>query len=354
MGYEVLDVGPPGPPPGGSGPDAQLAGSGGGVPGSPHPAAEPEVVDLDELPDPVPPPDPSPPSRLAGPTAVRVRTAVVLAVVLAAGLVTGATWAGTVDRRERTAERQATLAVTALSDSWSRVRWIRRPVVDVVVRVVNTGPLPVDVVGSSFGDPPRPGGPYVRSLGAGLRVGPGDELAVSMLQRLDCSSAVALTLELPIRTADGVVHQVAVRRGGPERLLPRQVCLEGTEDLGVTGTVEGTLRHPMVQLRNPASRPVTILEDPLVPLAQARPVIIRTTPRLPLSIAAGGTRWLTLEVRASGCTNLVEAQAAAHLGLIALSNVPGSGQGSSLDTQRQPVDVDLSAVVGAAVQRACD
>jgi hypothetical protein len=150
-----------------------------------------------------------------------------------------------------------------------------------------------------------------------------------------------------------VVHQVKVRRGGPERLLPREVCLEGAQDLGVTGAVTGSLRHPVVELRNPASRPVTILEDPLEPLAQARPVIIRTTPRIPLSIPAEGSRRLTLDVRASRCVDSVEVQGAAHLGLIALSNIPGSGQGSSLDTQRQPVDVDLSAVVGAAVQRAC-
>jgi hypothetical protein len=343
MGYEVLDVGAPGAPSGRPAPAED----------SPGPGADPEVVDLADLPEPLPPSETPPPSRLVSPTAVRVRTTVVLAVVLAAGLVAGATWAGSMSRRERTAERQATLAVTALADSWTRVRWIRRPVVDIVVRVVNTGPLPVDVVGSSFGDRPRPGGPFVRSLGSGLRVAPGQELAISMLQRLDCSSAVAMTLQIPVRTADGVVHDVQVRRGGPDRLLPRQVCLEGVQDFGVTASVNGSLRRPVVELRNPAPRPVTMLIDPSLPLSQSRPVTIRTTPRLPLSIPAGSSQRLTLDIRATGCADTTEAQEAARLGLIALSNIPGSGQGSSLDTQRQPVDIDLSTAVGAAVQRAC-
>jgi hypothetical protein len=347
MGYEVLDVGTPGAGSGVPGTDSG--------PGRPHRPDDPEVVNLDALPEPPPAATPPPTSRLLGPTALRARTAVVLLLVLAAGAVAGATWAGSMERKERAAERRATLAVTALADSWTRVRWIRRPVVDVVVRLVNTGPMPIEVVPSFFGDRPRRSAPFVRALGGGLTVPAGRELAVSVLQRLDCSSSVPLTLELPVRTPDGVVHQVRVRRGGSDRLVPAEVCLEGVDELGVSATVAGSLRRPVLELRNPLTRPVTILFDPMQPPPQAQQLSIDMAPRLPARIPPGETRRLALDVQTPSCSgDATVPQGAGKINLVALSEVPGAGQGSSLDTERQPLQVDLSTLVGAALQRACD
>lgn len=345
MGYEVLDVGAPEAP---VAPVAPVSG--------PRPSATPEVVDLEFLPEAASTQAPLlAPSRLLGRTAVRTRTALVLLVVLAAGAVGGATWASSEQRRERAAEREATLAVTALADSWTRVRWIERPVVDVVVRLVNTGPLAVEVVGTSYGDPPRRGGLFVRELGGGLRVAAGGELAVSVLKRIDCGSAVPLSLEIPVRTADGVVHQLPVRRGGPDRLIPRVVCEQTSEDLSVMAELTGSLQRPVIELRNPLPRPATILPDPAQPIGASRAITITTRPLLPLDLPSGAVRRVALEVRARACLrDSVDIQTAGHTNLVALSEVPGSGQGSSLDTLRQPIPLDLSAVVGAAVQRACE
>jgi len=341
MGFEVLDVGTRQPPPVGS----AWTGS--------H-SADADVVDLDALPEPPPDddlPGPGGPSWLRRPTVTRGRLALALVAVLVTGLVVGAAWAGRVHERERAVERSATLAVTALADSWTRVPWTRRPVVDVVVRLVNTGPLPVDVVGSTLGDRPRTGRPYVRPLIGGLRVDPGDELSISVLQRLDCSSTVPVSLAVPVRTADGVVHQVPVRRGGVEGLVPQQACQEG-QDLGVTVRLAGSLDRPVIELRNPSSGPVIVTVDPLVPLGQARPVLVSTTPRLPVDVDPGSRR-LALSIRAPACiADPAEVQAAGDLALVARS-LPSEASIGLPAPARQSLRLDVSALVGAAVQRAC-
>jgi hypothetical protein len=349
MGFEVLDVGAPASTPTRS------------TPGDVRSAVEPDVLDLDGLPEPAEP-DGYRPRRLGVPSWLRGRTvrgpsalAALLAVLLV-GVVSGAAWAGHRHEQQRTAERAATLAVTALADSWTRVPWTRRPVVDVVVRLVNTGPLPVDVVGSNLGDRPRTGRPYVRPLTDGLRVNRGGELAISVLQRIDCSSTTPLSIEVPVRTADGTVHPVTVLRGGPERLVPQQVCDEATEDLGVTVTLQGSLDHPVAEIRNPTSTQIVLATDSLLPLSQARPVSVSTTPRLPVAVAPNASRRLALSIRTWSCIkDGARLQAAGRLSLLAWV-VPASSGGSTVDTsfgRRQPLELDVSALVGAAAQRAC-
>src|SRR3954451_13218668 len=341
MGFEVLDVGTRHPPT----VESPWTGS--------H-TDDADVVDLDALPE--PPPDDDRPesggsSWLRAPTMTRGRVAFSLVAVLVTGLVAGAAWAGRVHERERAAERSATLAVKALADSGTRVPWTRRPVVDVVVRLVNTGPLPVDVVGSTLGDRPRAGRPYVRPLLGGLRIDEGDELAISVLQRLDCSSAVPMSLAVPVRTADGVVHRVPVRRGGAERLIPTQAC-EAGQDLGVTVRLAGALDRPVIELRNPSSGPVVVTVDPLVPLGQARPVLVSTTPKLPVDVEPGSRR-LALSIRAPACiADPAQLQAAGDLALVARS-LPSEPSIGLTSPARQSLHVDMSALVGAAVQRAC-
>jgi hypothetical protein len=349
MGFEVLDVGAPESAPARS------------DPGHARPTGTPDVLDLDTLPEPADD-EGYRPRRVTVPSWLRSRTVrgpsavVALLAVLLVGLVSGAAWAGHRHEQQRTAERAATLAVTALSDSWTRVPWTRRPVVDIVVRLVNTGPLPVDVVGSTLGDRPRTGRPYIRPLAGGLRVDRGGELAISVLQRIDCSSTAPLSIEVPVRTANGVVHDVAVRRGGPNRLVPEQLCDEATEDLGVTVAVRGSLDHPVVEVRNPTSTQIVLATDSLLPLSQARPVSVSTAPRLPVAVGPDATRRLALSIRTTSCIrDSAQLQAAGNLSLIAWV-VPATSGGSTVDTsfgRRQPLELDVSALVGAAAQRAC-
>ena len=365
MGYEVLDVGASQAPLGRGGVPGQGAVPGqGGVPRVRRPD-DPEVVDLAALPAPRQAPGYARsrvrgPAWLASPTAIRTRTAVGLLLVLSVGLVGGGAWTGWHQQQQRVAEQRATLAVTALTDSWTRLRWTRRPVVDVVVRVVNTGPLAVDVVASSFGERRRTGGPYVRALAGGLRVAPGGELAVSLLQRLDCWSSSPMSLDLPVRTADGEVHQVPVRRGGPQRLVPRQVCAEAAGDLAVSASLAGSLSQPAVELRNGTSGPVTVSLDPASPLgrtAPAPPVTVSTAPPLPITIPPYSLRLVRIDVRARDCTaGMAELEWSTGEGVLALvgrSGAPDPGGEPSTDAARLPLQVDLTALVGAAVQRRC-
>jgi len=352
MGFEVMDVGPPE-----ADPDPPR-------PGRPRRPDEADVVDLAAIPAPRSEPgyagwQPPAPAWLTSRTAVRTRTVVGLLVVLAAGLVVGGAWAGQHQRQQRVAERQATLAVTALTDSWTRLRWTRRPVVDVVVRLVNAGPLAVDVVPSDVGEARRRGRPYVRSLVGGLRVAPGRELAVSVLQRLDCWSSSPILLELPVRTADGVVHQVPVRRGGPQGLVPREVCAEAAGDLAVSADLAGSLRNPVLELRNGTSRPMTVSLDPTSPLVRASgllPVTVSTAPALPTTVGAYSTRLLRVTIRARDCAaDVSDLQAAIGTGVLGLVGRSGSGADPdpSADPVRLPLQVDLSALLGAALQRDC-
>jgi hypothetical protein len=353
MGFEVLDVGagdeasaPPGPP-------------------RPRRPDEPDVVDLETLPPPRSERDddrwqPPGPAWLGSRTAVRMRTTVGLLVVLTAGLLAGGAWAGHHQRQQNVAEQRAALAVTALTDSWTRLRWTRRPVVDVVVRLLNAGPLPVDVVPSSFGDPRPSGSAFVRSLAGGLRVGPGRELAVSVLQRLDCASASALALEIPVRTADGVVHQVPVRRGGPERLVPRELCAEAPGDLAVSAALSGSVGNPVLELRNGTSRRMTVAIDPTSPVARAAgmlPVSVSTEPALPTTVPAYSTAVIRVGVRARHCTaDLADLEAAAGsgvLGLIGRDADVEAHRTSAADAVRLELQVNLSALLGAALQRDC-
>jgi hypothetical protein len=360
MGFEVMDVG-----------DSDAAPTPTG-PGRPRRPDEPDVVDLETLPPPRPGSgyagwQPPAPAWLSSPTAVRTRSVVGLLVVLGAGLVTGGAWAGEHQRQQHAAEQQATLAVTALTDSWTRLRWTRRPVVDVVVRLLNAGPLAVDVVPSSFGDRRPSGSPFVRSLASGLRVGPGRELAISVLQRLDCSSSSPISIELPVRTADGVVHRVPVRRGGPERLVPREVCADAAGDLAVSAALAGSVGNPVVEVHNGTSRPIRISLDPTSPVARASgllPVTVSTAPALPTTVPAYSMSVIRLSVRARDChADVADLQAAAGtgvLGLIGRTMDDGSDADSdadpdtdSSDSMRLPLEVDLSALLGAALQRDC-
>lgn len=353
MGYEVLDVGAPQAPPGP-----------GGAPRIRRPD-EPDVIDLSVLPAQRSAPvsarsRPPGPAWLTSPTAVRTRTAVGLAVVLVAGLLGGGAWTGRHQRQERVAEERATLAVTALTDGWTRLRWTRRPVVDVVVRVVNTGPLPVDVVPSAFGERRRTGRPYVRALAGGLRVPPGEELTVSLLQRLDCWSSSPVSLDLPVRTADGVEHQVQVRRGGPDRLVPRQVCTEAAGDLAVSASLAGSLTNPVVELRNGTSGPVTVALDPASPLGRTSPsppVAVSTTPGLPITVPPYSLRLVRIDIRARDCTadmaQLQWATGDGTLQLVGRSGAPEPAGDPPTDAARLPLQVDLTALVGAALQRRC-
>lgn len=338
MGFEVLDVGAGHEPRLGAQADDGRSGG----------WRADDVLDLDALPEPASDDrGPTAPTWLRGRRMGRVRLGVGLVTVLVTGLVAGSAWAGHVHDRQRAAERSATLAVTALADSWTRVPWTRRPVADVVVRVVNTGPLPVDVVGSTLGDRPRSTRPYVRPLVDGLRVARGDELSISVLQRLDCSSGVPVPLAVPVRTADGVVHQVPVRRGGPGQLVPSQVCDEARPDLGVTARLTGSLRDPVVELRNPSSGTVLVtVETP----GKGRPVQVSTTPPVPVDVEPDATLRVGLSVRAPTCVrDAAVVQAAGNLTLEARS-LPTMGAPAP---QSQSVRLDVSALVGAAMQRAC-
>jgi hypothetical protein len=280
-----------------------------------------------------------------------------MVALLAVGAVGGVRWSDRHAAQTRAAERRATLAVTALSESYVQNRSDSSPVLDVVVRVFNNGPEAVEVVRSDPAATPGAGSTLVRGLGLGddLSVRPGGQLAVAVSQGLDCDQRDEVRLRVPVRTADGTVHAVTVGRTGPDRLVPRELCAADQAFAGdVTASLGGTLTRPAVVLSNPHDRMATVYLDPGSPLTQvsSEVVSLRTTPRLPVDVPAHGTLRVGLAIEVGTCVrSLTALQASGGFGHMALVAQVGSPQ--SATGVRTSLDLDLMALIGAAAQRSC-
>ncbi|GAB3693492.1 hypothetical protein [Angustibacter aerolatus] len=213
MGFEVLDVGGR-PPSAGVQPDEPV-----------------EPFSFDELPTArdLDPPAPAPEWRRRPAALIaRHRKPLLLGAVVAAlvvGLVAGLALGGA---RERSAQREAARAkatvvaeVTTMNDYAFR----GRRVVGLSVRLINYGDQPVSVVGSLFGDRPRPGRPRVDVAGGNTsRIAPNGSILVAVTGLLDCSSQQPRWPSVPVRTADGTVHQVELATTGLGALAAVTLC----------------------------------------------------------------------------------------------------------------------------------
>ena len=109
----------------------------------------------------------------------------------------------------------------------------------------------------------------------------------------------------------------------------------------------GSLSQPVLELSNSTDQPLTVTLDSGSPLTQAASqyLSVTTRPALPTTVAAGGTRRLALRLDVQGCHRDLGPLADGGLGYFGL-DVEG------LHEQNQ-VGVDLSALVGAALERSC-
>jgi hypothetical protein len=356
MGYEVLDA---------DGASTALA-------GGPH--APSDVIALGDLP-PVPGEDlpgrrsgddpgrprggtprrprlPSLPSlpRLVGHSSRR--TYLVMAVLTALGVAAGALWTDHHLSQVRRSELRATVSAVATPMNVSPLMTGQGQMADYTIKVLNLGALPLTVVKSSSAARPSASTPLINIVTGDGTVAPGEEILITARVPVDCSSDRGTEIVVPVLSADGSAHRLALHdlaQTGYLNTAPQQLCtfLGGGEQL--TADLTGTLDHPVLALRNNADQPLTVSLDSGSPLTQASSELLSLTtiPALPLTIASHDTQRLRVVIEAHGCQRDLSRITLGGFGYLcfqAESVRPGVTTGTG---------VDLGPLVGAAVARAC-
>ncbi|MGN6303100.1 MAG: hypothetical protein ACTHN8_18615 [Angustibacter sp.] len=342
MGYEVLDTG----------------GARREPPSSPEPP--PEVVAYDALPAPTEPDAATGPAPWPGGGSGPVRRFGLFPVVSAAlvlllvGWGVGGSLATRHADRVRAAERASRLAVVATVSSVDTVPG--REVADFTVRLQNAGPLPVSLVLSADDDRATTTTPVVRPLGGAAIVPAGGTLYASLRLAVDCTGPqdARAALRVPVRTADGVVHRVPVSADGDVSnpgIYGGSPCSGGFPS--IDASIEGTLDHPVLRLRNTTDRPLLVRLDvdhsPFV--AQNKNFsVLRLQPDLPRVVPAQHSVDLAVTLVPWSCPQglsvILSSQVSPYI--VLTSGYPGTG---SLAQDR--VGVDLSTLWGVALARTC-
>jgi hypothetical protein len=343
--------------------------AGGTDPAAEAPPSPPDDVPAPPLAPPLTPPLTSPPPpQPGGPlrplTAVlraahdaspagRVVVAVVGAVALVAGLAVGTTIAGRHADERAAAATTSELAVAAVVTNVDAVGGSFA--VDFTVKVVNAGPREVSIVPSPDDAVATTTRAVVRELGGATHVPPGGSLSANVRMAIDCTGRgdVRVTPHIPVRTQDGVVHQVAVAGtdASADAYFGSPCAQPGLPTLDANLT--GTIHHPMLTLHNESEQAQHVTLDtehsPFVEQS-AEVSVLQLTPSLPLDLPAHATVSLRLRLTPAECptglSQLRDGQLSPYV--VLRTGPPGSHR-----LAQQPVGVDLSTVWGAALARDC-
>ena len=343
MGYEVLDsrgdsaVGPAEEWP---------------TDGAPDDHAQDDVIDLT---DPAHPHGRPAQKALAttGPSRVRAggdrRTALIVALSLITGGLGGAALNQRHDNLAAQARDRAAFAVSAQATTVSAFALQIGVGARLKVKVTNLGPMPVDVMDTAtFGGPPSTRAPMVTMLGGGTSVAPGTSALVEMRVSIDCRPGRTLSARLPVRTADGAEHRLAVTL--PDD--PMVLCPGVAEPSILEASVTGSVLRPALRLWNNTEQPlrVSLLPVGLSPEAANAVISVVPTPALPRTI--GPHEELTVRLRFMARSCVAELQ-----DLRALENATLRLSSQQL-TPTAPIPagqvaVDVTAVIAATMVRAC-
>ncbi len=346
MGYEVLDAG---------GGDLDL-------PTSPFPRSD--VVPIDDLLEPAAQldaiprqPGPRPGQRQASRDGTGLgRQAQVVGIVAAllVGTVLGGAWARRHAAQQEAAARADAVEVVAFITAVDSV--LGGPYADLTVRLVNSGPLPVQLVTTAYGALPTQGRPVVRPLGGASTISSGGELSANVRVAVDCTgrSTPSAVIRVPIRTANGAVHPVtATDAGAIANIPPGNAPCSASDGPSLEVQVAGTLRRPTLQLINTTNRALVvdldITRSPFVAqstnfsvlhLTPALPKLILPQERLVLNVLL--TPWACPE----GLSIVLNSQVSPYIVLTA-------GAIGATELAQEPIGVDLSTLWGAALARNC-
>jgi hypothetical protein len=357
MGYEVLDA----------------DGSGRAV--TPVPGAAAEVVALEDLPDPRAGLDEAPrPARQAPVWLARrlpeVRRsqgastpsrpwrllAGLCAACAVAGVIVGMVWSGHHASQVRLAEARGAVSAFATLVSANRVPTSQGPAADLSVRVYNVGSSPLKLVTTPRDARLTFTSPEVSISSGTDTVKPNTSETVTTRILLDCDKTDALQATVPVAPPDGTVHQLAVANDESQPLpVPAELC---NERPGQYQTLDvnlgGTLAHPLLRLQNATTRDVTASwafeggSGGFGP--DRRDVQLTSDPALPLILGPHEARTVALNVVVRSCGADKPLEEYTSLGFVNL-HVQFTDGWQEPDYGAD--GVDLSAIVGAAVQRAC-
>ena len=244
VGYEVLDT---------DGGQVQLPQ--GSVPPT-------DVVNLTDLPEPEPAAQSgegagrTPWARFDPPTAWKGRTstgwvAAMLSVALLAGAIAGGLWSHHHSTLQQDAELAGRLSVVAIVTNVDAVRAQR--IADFTVKVVNAGPLPLELVTSPPGQRATTDRPVVRALGGAVTVPAGGSLSANVRVGVDCSSSANPmdAVRIPLRTSDGEVHQVEVaEQSNLDSGYSAPSPCSSPDDPALEARLAGSIAQPQLLLHN--------------------------------------------------------------------------------------------------------
>ncbi|WP_426563896.1 hypothetical protein ACPPVT_21400 [Angustibacter sp. McL0619] len=279
------------------------------------------------------------------------------AVTATAGLVLGVLWSGHQAERARVAEARGAVSAFATVGNYDRVQTSEGPAADFSIRVYNVGSTPLRLVTTARDLRLTYFTPQVSlSSGTDVIAPQASETVISRLL-LDCDNTDPVSLSVPVRPPDGSLHQLTVADSdnGLSWPTPKDLCNQlDSNEQALDAGLGGTLAKPTLQLRNTGNQQLTVdwqfdLGSGFGP--DRRDVQLSSRPALPLTLQPSQTREVALTLTVSGCGSNRPIENYTSLGFVNLRAHVGPVSQDGGDT---PVSgVDLSAVVGAALQRSC-
>ena len=336
MGYEVLD-------------SRGLATS---RPDDESPTAV-DVVDLGASPHPIdePPPSPRPVVRqrltAAVTSAIKApMTARRVAVLSVAALAIGAVVSGVVVRRHEEDQQRlaqnAALSVTAVLHDFLPGDFGANPIATVIADLKNYGPVPVRLVTTPDD---QQDGVHVRLVSTPPEVAPGSTARVSLSVPIDCDGkGTDPTFTVALRTGDQRRHEVPVELNG---VSVRSVYCDRGHSQDMQAAVVGSISRPLLRLTNDSDRTrVFLVKADEQPVGTVLGPLIRITtlPAGPVDVPPGRSVEVRLQVSARECPRDLSTLAA--FSSLLIDEVSGG-------TSSTGMGVDIGALVGAAVARAC-
>jgi hypothetical protein len=270
------------------------------------------------------------------------------------GLVCGGLWAHHHSADQVAAERSGRLSAVAIVTQVDATR--AQQVADYTVKIINAGPLPLQLVPSPQGSRPGLKRPVVRQLGGAVVVPAGGSLSADVRLAVDCQSDTAPleTILVPLRTADGVVHQLPVtdQSGLDPRGSIDSPCAQ-PDDPQLDAHLTGSVTHPVLSLRNLSDSDITVSLD-----LEHSPFIEQTTnfsvlrmrPQLPQVLGPGQVLQISLLLTPWSCPENLAAVADSQLSPYIVLR---AGPPDTAPLIQEPIGVDLSTLWGAALARDC-
>ncbi|WP_426563892.1 hypothetical protein ACPPVT_21390 [Angustibacter sp. McL0619] len=270
------------------------------------------------------------------------------------GLVAGGLWAHHHTTDQLAAERAGRLSAVAIVTMVDATR--AQGVADYTVKVINAGPLPLELVASPPGARPGPNQPVVHELGGAHQVPAGGSLTATVRLAVDCDRVDEPigSIRMPLRTLDGVLHQVPItdQSGLDTRDSLDSPCAD-PGDPQLEAHLTGTVTHPLLTLRNRSGADLAVSLDlehsPFIEHS-AHSSVLHMQPALPQILGPHQVLPITLQLTPSSCPrNLAEVAD----GDLAPYVVLRAGPPDTEPLIQEPIGLDLSTLWGAALARDC-